>query len=63
MAGSQQMLEAFLSAVTGGRDDTVLEAGWDNRRGEHVRVNNDLPAADPFDDEVREVLPSLAVAQ
>ncbi len=57
------MLEAFLSAGIGGRDDTVLEAGWDSRPIEHVRVNNDLPAADPFDDEVREILPSLAAAQ
>ena len=61
--GAQQTLEAFLSAGIGGRDDTVLEPGGDDRPVEHVRVNKDLPAADPFDDEVREVLPSLAAAQ
>ncbi len=46
-----------------GRDDTVREAGGDNRRVEHVRVSQDVPAADPFDDEVRDVLPSLGAAQ
>ncbi len=60
---SQQVLEAYLNAGIGGRDDTALEAGWDSRPTEHVRTNKDLPAADPFDDEVREVLPSLAAAQ
>jgi hypothetical protein len=63
MEGSQQVLEAFLSAGIGSRDDTVLEARWDSRPIEHVRANKDLPAADPFDDEVREILPSLAAAQ
>ncbi len=60
---SQQVLEAFLRAGIGGRDDTEVEPDWDSRPIEHVRVNKDLPAADPFDDEVREILPSLAAGQ
>jgi hypothetical protein len=45
------MLQAFLNAGIGGRDDTALVAGWDSR-----------PVA-LFDNEVREVLPSLAAAE
>ncbi len=40
-----------------GRVDTPFFAG---RPVAHVRVNKDLPAAAPFDDELREVLPLLA---
>ncbi len=48
----------------GVRDDTPLEIDWqDTRPTVHVRVNKDLSIADPFDDEIREVLPSLAATQ
>jgi hypothetical protein len=61
---AQQRLQALLSAGVGGRDDSPLREGWDDSRPvAHVRINKDLPAATPFDEEVREVLPSLAAAQ
>ncbi len=57
------MLLAFLNAGVGRHDEKPDESGWDNRLVEHVRINKDLPAAAPFNDEVREVLASLAAAQ
>jgi hypothetical protein len=61
---TQQRLNALMSAGVGGRDDSPLGAGWDDSRPtERVRTQKDLPAATPFDEEAREVLPSLAAAQ
>jgi hypothetical protein len=59
----QQVLEAFLNAGMGGRDDSFLDTGGDSRTTAHVRTNKDLSAANPFHDEVREVLQPLAEAQ
>ena len=62
--GAQQQLNAFLHAGLGGRDDELLVPGWDSRPTQHVRINKDQPELDtPFDDEIREVLPSLSAAQ
>ncbi len=60
--GAQQVLLAFLNPGVGGRDHTPVACGWDDRPVEHVRINTDLPAAVPFDDEINEVLPFLAAA-
>ncbi len=60
----QQQRNALLSTGVGGRDDSPLAAGCaDIRPTEHVRTYEDLPAAAPFDEQVREVLPFLAAAQ
>ncbi len=61
--GAHQVLLAFLNAGLCGRYDQPVHSGWDKRSVAHVRVTKDLPAAAPFDDEIREVLPSLAAAQ
>ncbi len=56
----------FSDAGMAGRDDGPLEQTWqdtDLRPPEFIRVLKDLELADPFDDQIREVLPSLAAAQ
>ncbi len=60
----QQTLQAFVNAGMAGRDDTPLPSGWqDAWPAGHVRVNKDLPASTPFDDEIMELLPLLVAAQ
>ncbi len=61
---ARKTLNAFLNAGSAGRDDAPLQSGWqDTRPREHVRVLKDLELADPFDDQIREGLPSLAATQ
>ncbi len=56
---ARQTLQAFLVAGLGGRDDTSVQSVWQDARPKvHVRVNTDLSIADPFNDAIREVLPS-----
>ncbi len=62
---ARQTLQAFLGAGLGGRDDAPLESEWVTTEPTgHVRLLTDnLSIADPFDDEIHEVLPSLVAAQ
>ncbi len=63
---ARQTLQALLGAGLGGRDDTPFRSEWqdeDLRPKVHVRVNKDLSIAEPFDDKILEVLPSLVVTQ
>ena len=57
---ARQTLQAFIGAGLGGRDDAPLQAEWvTTEPTEHIRVLEDhLSIAEPFDDKIREVIPS-----
>ncbi len=63
---ASKTLSVFINAGLAGRDDVPLEQTWqdtDLRPREYILVLKDLELADPFDDQIREVLPSLAATQ
>jgi len=62
---ARQTLQAFLGAGLGGRDDAPVPHEWvPTQPTRHVRTLEDpLSISQPFDDEIREVLPSLVAAQ